>query len=54
MREVRQAWENKTIPKKNYRNNSKVCKACPLQKDCALAEPGEIKIASLEELSETM
>ena len=54
MREVRQAWENKTIPKKNYRNNSKVCKSCPLQKDCAIAEPGEIKINSLEELSEDM
>ena len=54
MRTVRKAWEDKTIPKKNYRNNSKICKGCPVQKACALAEPGEIKIASLEELSETM
>ncbi len=54
MREVRKAWENKTIPKKNYRCNSKICKTCPLQKECAIAEVGDIKIASLEELSETM
>ncbi len=47
-------WENKTIPKKNYRSNSKICKTCPLQKECAIAEVGDIKIASLEELSETM
>lgn len=54
MREVRKAWEDKTLPKKNYRSNSKICKNCPLAKTCATAEPGEIKIASLEELSETL
>lgn len=54
LREVRNAWENKTIPKKNYRSNSKICKDCPVQQACANAEVGEIKIASLEELSEDM
>lgn len=54
MRDVRKLWENKTIPKKNYRANSKICKSCPVQKACAEAEVGEIKLASLEELSEVM
>jgi CRISPR/Cas system-associated exonuclease Cas4 (RecB family) len=54
MREVRKAWEDKSIPRKNYRSNSKICKTCPLQKECAIAEVGDIKIASLEELSETV
>lgn len=49
---VRDAWKNKTIPKKNYRSNSKICKTCPLQKVCAVAEVGEVKIQPLEELSE--
>lgn len=54
MREVRAAWENKMLPKKNYRSNAKVCKGCPLAKVCAVAEPGTIKIESLEELSEAV
>lgn len=54
MRTVRKAWENKTLPKKNYRSNSKICKNCPLSKTCATAEAGSIKIESLEELSEVM
>lgn len=54
MRGVRKAWEDKTIPKKNYRSNSKICKSCPVQQACANAEVGTIKIASLEELSEAM
>jgi CRISPR/Cas system-associated exonuclease Cas4 (RecB family) len=54
MREVRKAWEDKQLPMKNYRSNSKICKGCPLQKECAKAEAGTIKIASLEELSETL
>ena len=54
MKEVRQAWENQTIPQKNYRANSKICKACPIQKVCAEAEVGVIKIKSLEELDETV
>jgi CRISPR/Cas system-associated exonuclease Cas4 (RecB family) len=54
LREVRKAWEDKTIPKKNYRSNSKVCKECPVKEACNAADVGEIKIASLEELSETV
>jgi len=50
MRKVRKAWEDKTIPKKTYRANSKVCKTCPLQKSCAVADKGSIKIEPLEYL----
>jgi len=50
MRTVRKAWEDKTIPKKTYRANSKVCKTCPIQKACASAEKGDIKISPLEYL----
>jgi CRISPR/Cas system-associated exonuclease Cas4 (RecB family) len=54
MREVRQAWVDKTLPTKNYRGNSKICKTCPVKAACAEAGTGTLKIASLEELSETM
>ena len=54
MKEVRQAWETKTLPTKNYRSNSKICKTCPLTKVCADAGVGEIKIKSLEPLDETL
>jgi len=52
MREVRKAWEDKTLPTKNYRSNSKICKTCPIQEDCASAGEGVIKIKSLEPLDE--
>ncbi len=54
MREVRKAWNDRTIPTKNYRGNSKICKTCPVKAACAEAGTGTVKIASLEELSETM
>lgn len=54
MREVRKAWTDQTIPTKNYRGNSKICKTCPVKAACAEAGTGTVKIASLEELSETM
>lgn len=54
MREVRKAWEEKKLPKKNYRSNSKICKTCPLAKVCASAGEGDIKINSLEPLDESM
>lgn len=54
MRTVRNAWENKTLPEKNYRSNSKICKTCPLSKVCADAGKGEIKIESLEPLDEKL
>lgn len=50
MRKVRKAWEEGTIPQKTYRSNSKVCKTCPIQKACAAADKGKIKIEPLEYL----
>ena len=52
MRTVRKAWEDKQLPEKNYRSNSKICKTCPIQKTCAEAGKGLIKINSLEPLDE--
>jgi CRISPR/Cas system-associated exonuclease Cas4 (RecB family) len=52
MREVRKAWEDKTLPEKNYRSNSKICKTCPIREACDMAGSGEIKIKSLEPLDE--
>ena len=54
MRDVRKAWVDKTLPTKNYRSNSKICKTCPLTKACAEAGVGSVKIKSLEALVETM
>lgn len=54
MRTVKKAWQDKQLPQKNYRANSKICKGCPIQQACALSEPGVIKIGSLEQLSEAM
>jgi len=54
MREVRKAWVDKKLPKKNYRSNSKICKTCPLSKTCDLAGAGEITIKSLEDISEAL
>lgn len=50
MRKVRAQWESKEIPQKPYRSNSKVCKNCPVQKACAEAPKGKIKIEPLEYL----
>ncbi len=52
MREVRRAWEDKKLPTKNYRSNSKICKTCPIREACDNAGLGEIKINSLEPLDE--
>ena len=54
MRDVRKAWVDRTLPTKNYRSNSKICKTCPIQQACADAGTGVIKLKSLEGLSETM
>ena len=54
MRDVRKAWEDKKLPQKNYRSNSKICKTCPLAKVCAEAGKGDIKINSLEPLDEKL
>jgi hypothetical protein len=54
MRDVRKAWTDKTLPTKNYRSNSKICKTCPIQKACEDAGSGVVKLKSLEGLSEVM
>lgn len=54
MREVRKAWEDKTLPIKHYRSNSKICKTCPIQAMCAEAGEGVLKIKPLEPLDETL
>jgi CRISPR/Cas system-associated exonuclease Cas4 (RecB family) len=54
MRTVRKAWEEKTLPTKNYRSNSKICKTCPLRAVCDQAGEGQVKINSLESLDETL
>jgi CRISPR/Cas system-associated exonuclease Cas4 (RecB family) len=54
MREVRKSWEDKLLPKKNYRSNSKICKTCPLAKVCASAGEGDVKIKSLEPIDEAL
>ncbi len=54
MRDVRKAWTDKTLPTKNYRSNSKICKTCPIQKACDAAGSGVVKLKSLEGLSEVM
>ena len=52
MRNVRKAWEDKTLPEKNYRSNSKICKTCPIKDACNNAGSGVIKIKSLEPLDD--
>jgi CRISPR/Cas system-associated exonuclease Cas4 (RecB family) len=54
MKTVRKAWEDKKLPEKNYRSNSKICKTCPLRATCDSAGKGEIKISSLEPLDEKL
>ncbi len=54
MESISSAWKNKQLPIKNYRNNAKICKKCPVKKTCDEAGDGVIKIESLKELSETM
>jgi len=54
MREVYKTWQNKELAQKPYRSNSKICKVCPIQKACAEAEVGTIKIKPLELLKDDM
>ena len=54
MRTVRKAWEDKTLPVKNYRSNSKICKSCPIRKACESAGTGVVKLKSLEVLGEEL
>lgn len=52
MRAVRKAWTDRTLPEKNYRSNSKICKTCPVRATCDLAGKGDIKLLSLEPIDE--
>ena len=54
MRAVRKAWTDRTLPEKNYRSNSKICKTCPISKMCAEAGIGDIKLKSLEPIDEAL
>ena len=54
MRSVRQAWTDRTLPEKNYRSNSKICKSCPLAKTCADAGKGDVVINRLEPIDEKL
>jgi CRISPR/Cas system-associated exonuclease Cas4 (RecB family) len=54
MKDVRKAWENKTLPEKVYRSNSKICKTCPVQAACAEAGAGVIKLKSMEPIDEAL
>ena len=48
MRTVRKSWEDRQLPIKNYRSNSKICKKCPLLETCNNAPKGTVKIPALE------
>ena len=51
MRLVRGAWNDRMLPAKNYRSNSKVCKTCPVRALCdTLPVAGDIKLPSMEQL----
>lgn len=52
MRTVYKSWKDRELPQKPYRSNSKICKVCPIQKACAEAETGVIKIKPLELLKD--
>ena len=52
MRTVYKTWQDRELPQKPYRSNSKICKACPIQKACAEAETGVIKLKPLELLED--
>lgn len=54
MRVVYKSWKDKQLPQKNYRSNSRICKECPVKAACDKAEPGVIKIKSMEGLSEVV
>lgn len=54
MRDVRKAWVERTLPEKNYRSNSKICKTCPVKATCDVAGKGDIKILSLEPINEAL
>lgn len=50
MKKVRKAFDDKQLPERGYRQNSKVCKGCPVEKICDSREKGDIKIERRKEL----
>lgn len=52
LRSVRKAWADRTMPEKNYRSNSRICKSCPVKATCDVAGKGDIKLLSLEPIDE--
>ncbi len=52
MKMVYKNWQDRELPKVPYRSNSKICKVCPIQKACAEAGDGTIKIKPLELLKD--
>ncbi len=52
MRDVKKAFNDKELPVKPYRSNSKVCKKCPFREVCADAGEGVVKIPSLRPVGE--
>lgn len=51
LRSVRKAWEDRTLPERQFSSKSKPCKGCPLWKKCwdnPDAEVGTIKIKSMD------
>lgn len=51
MKTVKGAFDNKTLPTKPYRANSKVCKKCPFNKMCEEAGKGVVTIPPLRAVS---
>lgn len=47
MKLVYKTWQDKELAEIPYRSNSKICKVCPIQKACAEAGTGTIKIKPL-------
>jgi CRISPR/Cas system-associated exonuclease Cas4 (RecB family) len=50
LRKTYKAWENKELPERAYRKDSKVCKSCPIESVCDSKEQGVIKIERRKEL----
>lgn len=50
MRKVKNAFDEKKLPERGYRKDSKICKGCALEKVCDSREKGDIKIERRKEL----
>ena len=52
MKLVYKNWQEKQLPEIPYRSNSKICKVCPIQKACAEAGDGTVKIKPMRLLKD--